>query len=151
MMYLQRRHYCGIEPEEWVVDAGIEFEISQGLVDLKEPCIYLSEEPDFGWFHAEFDYVLAHSVLFHANLDWIKKCFKEVKKVLKKNGVFLANVKFSSKDDADAEWNYPTDRRYRRETLERIIEEVGLRMEVLDVAHPHGRGQKWIKLRHRQV
>jgi len=148
MMYLERGHYFGIEPEAWLVDAGIKFEVTQGLLDLKEPCIYLNADADFSWFKLEFDYLLAHSILFHADLNWIRKCFQEVKKVMKPDGMFLANVKFSSADDVGVEWNYPTDRKYKRETLEKIINDAGLRMEVLDVRHPHGGGQNWIKVMH---
>jgi len=148
MMYLQRGHYCGIEPKEWLVDAGIKFEVSQGLIDLKEPRIYLNGESDLSWFGGKFDYVLAHSILFHAPLNWIEKCFREVKKVLKPEGVFLANVKFSSRDADGVEWNYPTGRCYRRETLERVIEEAGLKMELLETPHIHSHAQKWIRVVH---
>ena len=149
MMYLQPEHYFGIEPEEWLVDAGIEFEVGNDFIDLKKPCIFLDGDANLSWFNVKFDYILAHSILFHANLDWIKKCFSEVKKVLKPNGVFLSNVKFSDRDDVGTEWNYPTDRRYQRETLEKLLGEAGLKMKVLDVIHPHGEGQKWIKVMHK--
>ena len=148
LMYLQPGHYFGVEPEKWLVDDGIKHEVSQGLVDLKQPCIHFDGDADFSWFKAEFDYVLAHSILIHANLAWIEKCFKEVKKVLKPDGMFLANVRFRSIDDTGLEWDYPTNRRYRLETFKRIAEEAGLKMEVLDVPHLHGPRQKWIKVVH---
>lgn len=148
MMYLNPRNYFGIEPEKWLVKDGIKHEVSQGLFDLKQPTIHYDEDADFSSFGVEFDYILAHSILFHANLAWIKKCFNEVKKVLKLDGMFLANVKFRGIDDTGVEWEYPTDRRYRRETLERIVEDAGLKMELLSIPHLHGSGQKWIKVIH---
>ena len=80
--YLNRGGYCGIEPEKWLVEAGIQNEIGESMVEIKAPRFVYSYEFPATAFGEKFDYMVAHSIFSHASQEQILQCLKNVKPAL---------------------------------------------------------------------
>ena len=65
--YLLPDRYCGIEPEQWLIEEGIEREVGQDLIKIKRPSF--SNDPDFSLssFDRTFDFLLAQSIFSHTS------------------------------------------------------------------------------------
>src|SRR5437588_5674780 len=44
--YLNRGRYVGIEPNQWLVETGIQHEVGADLIQIKRPTLYFSDSPD---------------------------------------------------------------------------------------------------------
>ena len=87
--YLETGHYCGIEREQWILDAG-EIELAEaGLVD-KKPELVRDSAFDFAKFNHKFDFALAQSVFTHIPLNDIHRCLVRMADALRPGGVFYA-------------------------------------------------------------
>lgn len=87
--YLDKGNYHGIDINESLIRAGIREIEQSGLVD-KRAKLEVNDQFDFGIFRTEFDYALALSVFTHLPKSSIDRCLCELKKVLRRNGVFYA-------------------------------------------------------------
>jgi len=148
MSYLLPGHYFAIEPEKWAVESGIKDEVGQNFIDLKSPSFDYNNSGNLSIFDKKFDYIIAHSVFIHSDKNFIENCIKEAKKVLKPDGIFAANFFFSNLDSKEAGWNYPDSRRYQKDTIRKIVRDVGLKMEILPWKHPHGPAHTWVVITH---
>jgi SAM-dependent methyltransferase len=87
--YLETGHYCGIEREQWILDAG-QIELAEaGLVD-KKPELVCDSQFDFAKFGRKFDVALAQSVFTHIPLNNIHRCLVRMSEALRPGGVFYA-------------------------------------------------------------
>jgi SAM-dependent methyltransferase len=87
--YLEAGHYCGIEREQWILDAG-QVELAEaGLVD-KKPELLRDSSFDFAKFGRKFDVALAQSVFTHIPLNNIHRCLVRMADALRPGGVFYA-------------------------------------------------------------
>lgn len=148
MSYLLPGHYFAVESEKWAVEAGIKNEVGQDFINLKKPTFDYNDCANLSVFNRKFDYIIAHSIFIHADKDWIEKCIKEVKKVLNKDGIFVANFFFSNVDSADLGWNYPNPRRYKINTIKKIVQNAGLSMRITKWKHHHGYAHTWVVITH---
>jgi SAM-dependent methyltransferase len=139
--YLNRGKYFGVEPNEWLVDAGIRRELGETLVQIKGPTFMFSDSPDT-ITHAKvaFDFVLAQSIFSHCGVDLIKGWLFAISRSLVKDGALVATFLIGDEDSARTGWIYPDCVNYRPTTLERAAKDVNLRFEILDWKHPR---QKW--------
>jgi len=154
LVYLLPSHYYAIEPEKWCLEAGIKHEVGQDLIDIKKPCFDYNEKANLSVFKTDFDYILAYSIFFHAPKIWIEKCLKEVKKVLKKEGVFAATVMFKKDNNIVAnkdEWHYPAVAHYKIETIREIVQKAGLKMKISGIKHATNPKISWIIITHETV
>lgn len=154
MMYLLQNHYFGVEPEKWLIEDGIKFEVGKDLINLKKPTFDYNSDANLGVFDKQFDFILAHSIFFHANKSWIEKCLKEAQKVLKDDGIFMATVKFSENngrndDDMSIQWEYPASKYYTIPTFKRMVDNAKLVMDITDLIHPFGNHISWLVIKHR--
>ncbi len=146
IVYLQPGHYCGVEPEEWLLREGIEHEIGKELVALKK-CRFINDrEFTLTAFRQQFDFILAQSIFSHASSGQIQRCLEQVKKVLKPDGVFVATFFEGETDFPGDEWVYPGSVCYRFETISGFAREYGLSCQRLDFDHHDG--QTWIAITH---
>ena len=150
--YLNRGCYCGIEPEKWLVEAGIKNEIGASMVDIKSPRFEYSYEFPVGSFGEKFDYMAAHSIFSHASQEQILQCLKNVKPNLalraddKRGGLFAATFILGDSDYEGKEWVYPGKddvgfAHYTEEFISRVAQESGLAYKKLD--YPHANVQTW--------
>ncbi|MCK4615125.1 MAG: HAD family hydrolase [Thermoplasmata archaeon] len=81
--YLLPGHYYGIEPEEWLIEKGIELELGKDIIRIKKPVISNERNFTFTTFKKKFDYFLAQSIFTHASQKQIRRCLSEVRKTMK--------------------------------------------------------------------
>jgi SAM-dependent methyltransferase len=67
--WLQDGRYFGVEPNEWLVEAGFEKELGHAIRELKHPQFRFVDDFSVAEFGVEFDYVMAYSVFTHCYPD----------------------------------------------------------------------------------
>ena len=142
--YLLPGRYYGIEPEEWLIKEGIELELGEDILQIKKPTISNDNSFTCSSFEREFDFVLAQSVFTHASQNQIKRCFSEVRKVMKPTTLFVATFSEGEDNYIGKEWIYPECVFYTFETLKELAQQHGLFCSRLEWPHPDQ--QKWIVL-----
>ena len=139
--YLNRGKYFGVEPNEWLVEEGIERELGETLVQIKRPTFFFSDSPDaVARAKVSFDFVLAQSIFSHCGLDLIKSWLSAVSRSLASDGALVATFLPGEEDSRRTGWIYPECVNYRPATLKRAAAEANLRFEILDWKHPR---QTW--------
>ena len=139
--YLNRGKYFGVEPNEWLVKAGIEHELGKELVQMKRPIFFFSDSPEtVVQAKVSFNFALAQSIFSHCGLDLIKGWLSAISRSLAHDGALVATFLPGEEDSLRTGWAYPECVNYRPATLERAAAEANLRFEILDWKHPR---QTW--------
>jgi SAM-dependent methyltransferase len=139
--YLNRGKYFGVEPAEWLVSEGIKHELSETVVQIKQPTFFFTDSPEIVvQAKVSFDFGLAQSIFSHCGLDLIKAWLSAISRSLAQDGALVATFLIGAEDSARTGWIYPDCVNYRPATLERAAEDVNLRLEILDWKHPR---QTW--------
>jgi SAM-dependent methyltransferase len=139
--YLNRGKYFGLEPHQWLVEAGIKHELGEEVVQIKRPTFFFSDSPDtVARAKVLFDFALAQSIFSHCGLDLIKGWLSAVSRSLAQGGALVATFLPGEEDSLRTGWIYPECVNYRPTTLERVAAEVNLRFQILDWKHPR---QTW--------
>ncbi|MDH5681657.1 MAG: class I SAM-dependent methyltransferase [Spirochaetota bacterium] len=142
IIYLLTGNYYGIEPQQWLIDDGINNELSKQLVENKQPHFSNDDNFNLSLFNEQFDYILAQSIFSHASESQIRKSMREAKKVMKPESVFVATFFIGEENYEGDEWVYPGRTTYTMEKMTQMIEEEGLICKKTNWPHPHG--QTWI-------
>jgi SAM-dependent methyltransferase len=144
--YLRPGHYCGIEPEPWLVREGIEQELGDDLIAIKRPSFLHDSDFTLTHFGRQFDFLLAQSIFSHTTQAQMRRCLSQAKEVLKPEGVFAATYFQGEEDYTGEEWVYPGAVYFRFETLLRMAGEVGL--ACCRLPWDHTDGQSWVAFTH---
>lgn len=144
--YLKPGKYFGIEPEQWLVDQGVETEVGRDLVALKQPTFSNDSNFTLSSFGRKFDFMLAQSIFSHASQAQIRRCLSEAKKVLESNGIFAATFFPGETNYEGEEWVYPGCVYYTLEYFTKLAAEEGLACKPLNWTHTNQ--QKWVALTH---
>ena len=148
--YLVPGRYYGLEPNRWLVEAGIEEQIGRSMLELKRPTFLYHSDFSASRFGVTFDYILAQSIFSHSGREIIATCFAEFKICLAPNGLVLATFVRPHQLDKTGEyegsgWIYPGCVAYREETIFGLAEKAGLAGRILPWFHPR---QTWFALAH---
>jgi SAM-dependent methyltransferase len=148
--YLLPGRYYGLEPNRWLVDAGINEQIGRSMLELKRPTFLYHSDFSATRFGVTFDYILAQSIFSHSGREIIAKSFAEFKICLAPNGLVLAtfvqpNQLAETGEYEGTGWIYPGCVAYRDETILALAEEAGLAGRILPWFHPR---QTWFALAH---
>lgn len=146
MMYLNEGNYYGIEPEQWVLNDGVAYEVSDGLVALKKPTFSHASDFAAGEFGVTFDFVLGSGLFMHAAASQIRQCFRNVADVLAPEGLFLGAYIQGDVDSDHDSWTYPNIQRYTSASLVEMANFAALRLTFVDWPHPFG--HKWFVAHH---
>jgi SAM-dependent methyltransferase len=139
--YLNRGKYFGLEPHQWLVEAGIKHELGEEVVQIKRPTFFFTDSPDaLTQKRISFDFALAQSIFSHCGLDLIRGWLSAISRSLARDGALVATFLPDEKDSAKTGWVYPECVNYRSATLERTAAEANLRFQILDWKHPR---QTW--------
>ena len=154
--YLLPDRYFGIEPEQWLVEQGIERELGRDLIEIKRPTF--SDISDFGLSRLEhrFDFLLAHSIFSHAPVASIERCLREARKVMDSESLFVATFVEGKENYAGLRWAYQADAlswtdewekrgsvAYTFDFLHDLASRCELACQRIDWPHPR---QRWIGL-----
>lgn len=146
LVYLAPGNYCGLEPEKWLVEAGIDEELGWELVRRRQPEFRYDEDFGLQRFERQFDYLLAQSIFSHASQDQIRTCLAEAARVLRPTGLFCATFLPGDTSYQGDAWVYPGNVTYTPRRVRELVAEAGLACRMLDWPHPSG--QKWVLIRH---
>ena len=139
--YLNPGKYFGLEPNEWLVQDGINREVGRSQVEIKRPTFFFSSLTEtIAQAKIAFDFALAQSIFSHCGLDLIKGWLSAISRSLAHNGALVATFLIGEEDSARTGWIYPECVNYRPATLERAAADANLRFEILDWKHPR---QTW--------
>lgn len=145
--YLLPGRYFGIEPEAWLIEAGIENELGRDAVRIKRPTFSHIDDFRLSSLGKAFDFIVAQSIFTHAPARQIRTCLTEAKKVLAHDGTMAATY-FEGPDNHEGdEWLYPDGTAYRQEFMVTLAAETGLDLAPLDWPHPN-KNQRWLLIRH---
>jgi hypothetical protein len=126
--YLLAGRYHGIEPEEWLLNEGLREHVGRDLELLRAPWFITGSRdfpvPDFG---VEFNYILAQSVLTHADPDQVRLFLAQSAKSLAPGGMVVANW-VEGKDSVKEGWTYPSCVSYTHTFMRLAGEAVGLKL-----------------------
>jgi len=90
LVFLEPGNYVGIEPQTWILDAGIEHEVGHGLIDFKQARFSNTETFDFASLGEPFDMVWAGSVFSHTSPRQTMACLLAVREQLALGAAFHA-------------------------------------------------------------
>jgi len=144
--FLRKGNYYGMEPNNWLIEDGIKYELGKEIISVKSPSFNNSAEFEFQLFNQKFDYLLAQSIFSHASPDQISKCLKEIKSVMKKGGLFLATFYLGKNNYTGTEWVYPGCVKYRHNYVLNLIEKQNLAAIKIKWLHPNR--QSWYVIFH---
>lgn len=142
--YLEPGHYCGIEPEAWLVEDGLSREVGADLARMKSPrFVYSSDFPadDFG---VQFDFIVAQSVFSHAGPESVAAALARCSRALSAQGLVLATFIHPHRLPAAPReapgWTYPGCTTYAPKRILQLIDEAGMTGIALPWWHPR---QTW--------
>jgi cyclopropane fatty-acyl-phospholipid synthase-like methyltransferase len=138
LVYLLPDRYFGIEPEQWLVEEGIERELGRELADRKRPRFLFDRNFSCAAFGVAFDYIIAQSIFSHASQAQIRRCLSQARASMKDTSLFAASFVEGDDDYAGDAWVYPETIRYRATTIERLAADAGLACRRLDWFHIGG-------------
>lgn len=144
--YLKPGKYFGVEPEQWLIDQGIETEVGRDLVALKKPSFSNDSNFTLSSFGRKFDFMLAQSIFSHASQAQIRRCLSEAKKVLEPSGIFAATFFPGETNYEGSGWVYPGCVYYTLEYFTKLAADEGLACKPLNWTHTNQ--QKWVALTH---
>jgi SAM-dependent methyltransferase len=138
--YLRPGHYCGLDPNRWLIEEGIRRELGRDMVRIKRPRFDYADDFSLSAFETPFDYAMAHSIFSHAYADFTGKGLKEIAKGLAESGLLLATYIDGDTTTQGSGWLYPGCVTYTWDDMLELISESGLVARRLDWMHPR---QAW--------
>ena len=143
--YLEPERYFGVEPNRWLVEAGMEHELGRDLVRMKRPAFRFVDDFSLSEFGTPFDFVMAHSVFSHTHPDLALTGLRNIARVLAPKGKLFATFREDEPGPEGSGWLYPEMVPYSWDRFDGIIEESGLVARRLDWPHPR---QSWFVAAH---
>lgn len=142
--YLRAGGYHGLEPEKWVVDQGIRFELGRDVRRVKRPVFRQNADFRLTPFGRSFDYILAQSIFTHAAGWQIRRCVAEAAQTLAPGGLFVATYLVGKADHPGEDWVYPGVTYFTPAFISQAAADAGL--EVMDLAwrHPGVTRPRWV-------
>ena len=139
--YLNRGNYVGVEPNKWLVQEGIRYEIGKDLVRIKRPTFSFRDSLSEFDRPLDIDYAVAQSIFSHCGLDLIEKWLLEAAYHLNDSGVLVATYCPGEEDYQGPGWIYPEVVKYSASSIRTLAEKCGLNFVELNWAHPR---QAWV-------
>ena len=102
--FLLPGHYYGIEPQAWLIEEGIKYELGREILQIKQPIFSHNSNFNCLHFNQKFDFVVAQSVFSHASQSQIQECLSQVEKCLQPNGVMAATFVEGAMDYQGEGW-----------------------------------------------
>ena len=144
--YLLPGHYCGIEPEAWLIDAGIKNELGEEIKRVKRPRFSSDDDFTLSLFGQMFDFIVAQSIFSHASVGQIGRCLAEARTVMRPSSLFAATFVRGTECYGGDEWVSCAS--YTLEGMTELALEHGLDCRPIEWHHPTG--QQWILLATRE-
>ncbi|MEZ5844975.1 MAG: class I SAM-dependent methyltransferase [Hyphomicrobiaceae bacterium] len=141
--YLLPGRYCGLEPEEWLVNDGIVHEVGRSQIEIKHPTFDANRDFKLTAFGRQFDFLIAQSIFSHTSVRQMEACLSEARAVMRPQAMFVASY-FPGEDYEGDSWTIKAT--YRFERIEALARAAGLSCTPLD--WPHSDFQEWLLFTH---
>jgi cyclopropane fatty-acyl-phospholipid synthase-like methyltransferase len=141
--YLDEDRYCGIEPNKWLIEEAIEYQVGKDMIRMKKPHFDHNHEFATKVFFRKFDFIIAQSIFSHAGTDYIRTALGNFKKSLKPDGLIAATFVEGATNFEGNGWIYPECVHYRPSAIRRLAEEAELFIKKIPWYHPR---QTWYLL-----
>jgi SAM-dependent methyltransferase len=139
--YLNGARYIGIEPNRWLVDDGIRYEIGADLVRIKQPRFITADGPEvLTGDDGSIDFAVAQSIFSHCGMDLIWRWLSGLAPRLSAGGALVATYLPAETDYEGSGWVYPECVTFRPASLADTARDAGLIMTAIDWWHPR---QSW--------
>jgi hypothetical protein len=136
--------YCGIEPERWLVAAGLKHELGGcGIVDVKRPRFSNEQCFDLTVFNQSFDYIVAQSIFSHTTMAQMGQCIDSASEIMHGNSMFLFNFKHGDNYAGD-KWVYPGVVTFSKTLVRRLLGHAGLTWTEIPTWE-RANGAVWVK------
>jgi hypothetical protein len=145
IVFLDSGHYSCIEPNSWLFQAALRFEMGVEIQKVKSPHFFPVRDfriPAHQQPVVPYDFMIAYSVFSHTNRPLLRKALANLKKVMGNSTVLLATFAIPDHDvvastETKEQWIYPDLVLYTSQ-------------DVVDIAKEHGLvannlGFKWLK------
>lgn len=147
MMYLKPGHYCGIEPNKWLIEDAIAQDLGRDFVALRRPRFDHGSDFNAAAFGERFDFIVAQSVFSHAGPEMVAVALANCAATLTPRGLVLATFIHSADAPEMAVeapgWTYPGCITYAPERIHDLAGAAGLTGRMLPWYHPR---QSWYAL-----
>lgn len=134
--YLSPGNYFGIEPNRWLVEAGIEQELGRDTIELKQPTFSYVSDFSAESFGVSFDYAVAQSIFSHTYPDLAAVGLSGIARVLAPDGLLLATFHQGEPEERGTGWIYPGIVTYHWEEVQHMATEAGLVARRVEWSHP---------------
>ena len=138
--YLNAGNYCGIEPNRWLVEAGIRHETGTEQLAIKRPRFHFDVHARALPAGDRFDFALAQSIFSHCGIDLIRCWLGDIAERLHDTGALLATFMVDEQPCPQMGWVYPECIGHPVDTVAGLARDAGLTMHLLDWPHPR---QQW--------
>jgi SAM-dependent methyltransferase len=151
--FLRPERYFGIEPNQKMLEAGIEVMLGPELLAEKKPRFSHNDDFDFAVFGQVFDFFLARSVWTHASKNQIRAMLHAFHRCSHPGSLFLTSMVEldhpGASEYSGTDWvgrSHLSDTagmvQYRFDTIEHMCRSAGLNTERLGVSQ----SQLWVKI-----
>jgi hypothetical protein len=130
MSYLDKNHYYGLEPNDWIVKQTLSIPENNYIYSLKNPVISNNDNFDASSFGIKFDFIYAHSIMSHASMYQLPLFLENSYNVIKLGGKLIFSLRLttsnkygnegSDKETNSENWIYPGCSFFHQETVEKI-------------------------------
>lgn len=138
--YLRPGLYHGIEPEQWLVEEGVQRELGRDILEVKRPRFRYVSDFSLDGFGTKFDFVVAQSVFSHTEPDLLHLGFGKIAAAMAPEGKLFATWAEGKSKRKGSGWIRKGVRRYTWEEIEGYAREHGFSVRRLDWPHPR---QSW--------
>lgn len=99
MLFLEKNHYVGIDPNKWLIEASLEIKENKDIVNARLPIFLYNDAFDASPTKIEFNYIIAHSIMSHA-AHWQLPLFLQMcAKVLKPGGKLVFSMRLTEANE----------------------------------------------------
>jgi SAM-dependent methyltransferase len=137
--FLRPRCYYGIEPNEWLIEDALRYELGNQIVTVKSPSFSHNSDFDCSIFSQTFHFIVAQSIVTHCSSSLAQALFESFAKVLEPNGLVLFSyIRKSDTEQSDhgTGWVYPACVAYSDEEIDEFLSKAGLVGTPLPWYHP---------------
>jgi SAM-dependent methyltransferase len=141
--YLNPGNYFGLEPNRWLVDDGVRYEVGPSFMQSRRPTMIFDTTLEGLDAAVRFDYVVAQSIFSHTAPDLLESWLREIAGRLSEGGILLATFIEGDTPCEGTGWIYPECVEYPLDDARRMATGQGLELQALDWYHPR---QTWCAL-----
>lgn len=143
--YLKAGNYFGVEPNRWLVKEGIQQEVGEDLVRIKQPRFLFADDFSLESFGVNFDFALAHSLFSHTYPDLALTGLQGIARSLERDGKLFASFVEGEPDSEGSGWLYPGLVQHPWEEMRNLVIQSGLVARRLDWMQPR---ESWFVAAH---